>query len=194
MDYVQNVQDVNFSLSISDRCRKLIQIARQYEALIFCDDVYNMLHYEGKECAPPRLLTYDNPSVFIFLDLSHPLFCFFDLKPGWLSFPLFTVLTQITRVMLSQMGHFPKFLVPGWGLGGLRQATGWWNSSLICKCGTLSFSHTNHPLQSLTASSFQPCHTQWWLCQSLLLRNPGRSIVTWPWAEPFEESSFWIYS
>ncbi|ELU10781.1 hypothetical protein CAPTEDRAFT_200215 [Capitella teleta] len=44
------------------RCAKVIQLARKFEALVFCDDVYNMLHYNGQATAPPRLLTFDKPS------------------------------------------------------------------------------------------------------------------------------------
>ncbi|ELT99789.1 hypothetical protein CAPTEDRAFT_183609 [Capitella teleta] len=45
-----------------ERCEKLVQLARKYESLVFCDDVYNMLHYAGKKAAPARLITYDRPS------------------------------------------------------------------------------------------------------------------------------------
>jgi DNA-binding transcriptional MocR family regulator len=44
-----------------ERCEKMVQLARKYDALVFCDDVYNMLHYGGQKAAPPRLLTYDRP-------------------------------------------------------------------------------------------------------------------------------------
>lgn len=40
-------------------CQSLIKLARQYDFLITCDDVYNILHY--KDCtAPKRLFAYDS--------------------------------------------------------------------------------------------------------------------------------------
>jgi len=46
----------------ADRCQRLIKLARKYDVLLFCDDVYNVLHYDMETIAPPRLLTYDNTS------------------------------------------------------------------------------------------------------------------------------------
>lgn len=40
-------------------CEGLIKLARTYDCLIVCDDVYNILHYKDKK-APKRLLAYDN--------------------------------------------------------------------------------------------------------------------------------------
>ena len=44
--------------SFSERCRKLVRLARKYDVLLFTEDVYNLLCYEGK--CPPRLLFYDD--------------------------------------------------------------------------------------------------------------------------------------
>lgn len=41
-----------------DRCKKLIELAREYDVLLFTEDVYNLLHY-GDGTPPPRLLSYD---------------------------------------------------------------------------------------------------------------------------------------
>ncbi|CAH1786001.1 unnamed protein product [Owenia fusiformis] len=40
-----------------DRCEKLVALARKFNTLLFCDDVYNILYYE--DTIPPRFLTYD---------------------------------------------------------------------------------------------------------------------------------------
>jgi DNA-binding transcriptional MocR family regulator len=45
-----------------DHCKALVQLARKYKVLIFCDDVYNLLHFDPDTVAPPRLLSYDKPS------------------------------------------------------------------------------------------------------------------------------------
>ncbi|XP_072176760.1 2-aminoadipate transaminase-like isoform X3 [Diadema setosum] len=51
-----------------ERARKIIEIARRYNVLVICDDVYNLLSWQpadegsGQQYqSPPRLLTYDNP-------------------------------------------------------------------------------------------------------------------------------------
>lgn len=43
-----------------ERCERLIKVARKFDILIFCDDVYNLLHFDAGSRAPPRLLTYDH--------------------------------------------------------------------------------------------------------------------------------------
>uniref|UniRef100_A0A1B0D9T1 Aminotransferase class I/classII large domain-containing protein n=1 Tax=Phlebotomus papatasi TaxID=29031 RepID=A0A1B0D9T1_PHLPP len=43
------------------KCKELIKIAREFDILISCDDVYNLLHYSS-EGSPKRLFSYDNPS------------------------------------------------------------------------------------------------------------------------------------
>ena len=45
----------------AERCKAIVSLARKYDALIFCDDVYNLLHFDSESRAPPRLLTYDDP-------------------------------------------------------------------------------------------------------------------------------------
>lgn len=44
-----------------DRCREVIKLARKYNLLVLCDDVYNLLHFPDKT-APQRLFTYDDKS------------------------------------------------------------------------------------------------------------------------------------
>lgn len=41
------------------KAEKLIELASKYNILIFCDDVYNLLHYES-EVSPKRLVAYDS--------------------------------------------------------------------------------------------------------------------------------------
>lgn len=40
-------------------CEGLVKLARKYDILITCDDVYNILYYKDEK-APKRLLVYDN--------------------------------------------------------------------------------------------------------------------------------------
>ncbi|KAF4522003.1 hypothetical protein B566_EDAN010852 [Ephemera danica] len=42
----------------SDRCEKLVQLARKLEMLVFCDDVYNLLAHRG-DAIPRRVFAYD---------------------------------------------------------------------------------------------------------------------------------------
>ncbi|XP_021353530.1 uncharacterized protein LOC110450374 isoform X2 [Mizuhopecten yessoensis] len=44
--------------SSPEQCRKLINLARKYDVLLFSDDVYNLFHF-GKGKQPARLLAYD---------------------------------------------------------------------------------------------------------------------------------------
>ena len=41
------------------KCRKVIEIARKYDILVICDDVYNLLYYSGDNDIPKRLVSYD---------------------------------------------------------------------------------------------------------------------------------------
>ena len=45
-----------------DKSKRLIQMARKYDMIIVCDDVYNMLHYGKDSKAPKRLFAYDDPN------------------------------------------------------------------------------------------------------------------------------------
>ena len=45
-----------------DRCREVIKLARKYNLLVLCDDVYNLLHFPDK-AAPKRLYAYDDRYV-----------------------------------------------------------------------------------------------------------------------------------
>ena len=42
----------------SEDCKNLIDLAKEFKLLIVCDDVYNLLWYEGDSC-PKRLLQSD---------------------------------------------------------------------------------------------------------------------------------------
>ena len=44
-----------------EKSKKLIALARKYDVLILCDDVYNLLHYGPDSKSPKRLFAYDNP-------------------------------------------------------------------------------------------------------------------------------------
>ena len=46
----------------AERCKKLIKLLRQYNMLALCDDVYNLLSYNGDKhpfTTPPRLFSFD---------------------------------------------------------------------------------------------------------------------------------------
>ncbi|XP_013105185.2 uncharacterized protein LOC106085466 [Stomoxys calcitrans] len=45
----------------SDTCKGLVKLARKYDILITCDDVYNILYYNDTK-VPKRLFDYDNKS------------------------------------------------------------------------------------------------------------------------------------
>ena len=47
------------------KCQKVVELARRFNLLVCCDDVYNLLHYTSKtnqstSGAPKRLVSYDN--------------------------------------------------------------------------------------------------------------------------------------
>ena len=42
----------------AEDCKNLIDLAKEFKLLIVCDDVYNLLWYEGDSC-PKRLLQWD---------------------------------------------------------------------------------------------------------------------------------------
>ncbi|XP_078311250.1 uncharacterized protein LOC111138475 [Crassostrea virginica] len=43
-----------------EKCRRLVTLARQYDVLLFGEDVYNLLTYPEGKTPPLRLLAYDN--------------------------------------------------------------------------------------------------------------------------------------
>ncbi|ALC44279.1 CG6321, partial [Drosophila busckii] len=43
-------------------CRGIVQLARKYDFLVLCDDVYNILHY-GEKPEFSRLMSYDDPTA-----------------------------------------------------------------------------------------------------------------------------------
>lgn len=53
-----NPTGIEFS---KDVCEGLIKLARKYDILITCDDVYNILYYKDEK-APKRLFAYDQVS------------------------------------------------------------------------------------------------------------------------------------
>lgn len=53
----------NGSVLSVTRCKQLIKLLRKYNVLAFCDDVYNLLSYDGEKPpfkVPPRLFSFDN--------------------------------------------------------------------------------------------------------------------------------------
>ncbi|XP_035205847.1 uncharacterized HTH-type transcriptional regulator YdfD-like isoform X2 [Stegodyphus dumicola] len=44
------------------RCHQLISLAQKYSITILCDDVYNLLHYDGLKTCPKRLFSLDKES------------------------------------------------------------------------------------------------------------------------------------
>ena len=47
----------------SDRCGRVIALARKFNVLVMCDDVYNLLWFPQADGSPKRLFAYDNKSV-----------------------------------------------------------------------------------------------------------------------------------
>ena len=48
---------VNLTCLIVDRCRRVVELARKYDLLVVCDDVYNLLYFG--ENPPHRLFEFD---------------------------------------------------------------------------------------------------------------------------------------
>ncbi len=56
-----HVLPLTSELDISDRCNRLVELARKHDVLIVAEDVYNLLHYDVKTKPVPRLFSYDRP-------------------------------------------------------------------------------------------------------------------------------------
>ena len=50
------------SVMSPEKCRKVVELARRFDFVVVCDDVYNLLHYGAGSKAPKRLLGYDDTS------------------------------------------------------------------------------------------------------------------------------------
>ncbi len=46
-----------FSMPVAERCRRVVELARKYNLLVVCDDVYNLLYFGDKP--PHRLFQFD---------------------------------------------------------------------------------------------------------------------------------------
>ncbi|XP_077298567.1 2-aminoadipate transaminase-like isoform X1 [Arctopsyche grandis] len=44
-----------------DKCKQLVNVARELDILVVCDDVYNLLYYGDEKSPPARLFSYDRP-------------------------------------------------------------------------------------------------------------------------------------
>lgn len=47
-------------MKFTERCQLLVELARKFNALVFCDDVYNLLAHENP---PKRVFAFDRPDV-----------------------------------------------------------------------------------------------------------------------------------
>ncbi len=52
---------LKFSTSVAERCRRVVELARKYNLLVVCDDVYNLLYFGDKP--PHRLFQFDKKWV-----------------------------------------------------------------------------------------------------------------------------------
>ena len=59
----------SFKRCLTEKCKRLVEIARSYDLLVISDDVYNVLNYETDETdpekflpSPRRLFAYDEKS------------------------------------------------------------------------------------------------------------------------------------
>ena len=50
------------SVMSPEKCSKVVELARRYDFVVVCDDVYNLLHYGPASKSPKRLLAYDTAS------------------------------------------------------------------------------------------------------------------------------------
>lgn len=55
---VPTYQNPNGTVLSEEKCKRIIQLARKFNVLLFCDDVYNFFHYENEP--KKRLFAYDN--------------------------------------------------------------------------------------------------------------------------------------
>ena len=47
----------------ADRCQQVVELARRYNLLVVCDDVYNLMYFPSPDqdvVSPKRLFAYDN--------------------------------------------------------------------------------------------------------------------------------------
>lgn len=67
-----------------DRCKRVIALARKFNVMVVCDDVYNLLHYDDSSVCPRRLFAFDNEyengfTIYLIFILSFSGYCNFVL-------------------------------------------------------------------------------------------------------------------
>ena len=98
-----------------EKCRAIVQLARKYDALIFSDDVYNLLHFDADSHAPPRLFTYDNPSA------TPPLHHYFHKYTFlYVLYSMFRSDPDYKGGNVLSNGTFSKIMAPGLRLGWIE--------------------------------------------------------------------------
>jgi len=84
-------QNPNGTILSEDKCSRIIKLARKYNVLLFCDDVYNLFYYDGQP--RKRLFAYDNMKDSDYGGGSVISNCTFSkllapsLRLGWLELP-----------------------------------------------------------------------------------------------------------
>ncbi len=93
-----------------DRCREVIKLARKYNLLVLCDDVYNLLHFPDKT-APQRLFTYDDKYVVCNISL---IFVGFEDKLPSLIITLYCILYAYCIIHFCMFKTNLQFTITQW--------------------------------------------------------------------------------